>query len=216
MTKIASMVLRLSGMAIFHQLSGLGWGVFVLLSFLPFVGVAWLGWSAGLVMAAFFVDRIVFLIFKAAWQWRLMKGDTGSNKVRMVVITGVAGYMLLQMLGLVATFTDIARAPDLGRQLLELLIPTVLLYGFFFFRAVMAGTNTGDDGKYLPELVTFVLVNAGVFLVAFVGGIFLVRPLDGTFLGSMFQSGYGVVVFLVVFLRLLVDSLFFSRKTPKH
>lgn len=212
MPKIAPMLLRLSGITIFHQLSGAGWGVFVLLSFLPFIGVAWLGWSAGFVMAAFFIDRIVFLAFRAAWQWRMMKGDTGSNKARMVVITGVAGYMLLQMLGLVATFTDIAQAPDLGGRFLEILIPTVLLYGFFFFRGVMAGGHAGDNGKYMPELVTFVLVNAGVFLVAFVGGIFLVRPLDGTFLGSFFQSGYGVVIFLLVFLRLLADALLFSRK----
>lgn len=211
---------KLSLMFMFGELRKTGLTAFFLLGIFPFFGVILFGWNPAIILAGFFIDRVIYLLFCFIYDVILLaksseKGDKLRKLIQALFVYLVSSYMLIQFFGLIVSIAGLLDQPDTVQDLTTLLIAIIILYSIPFISGLRDISKIPQSPHSLNHYVGIVLISAAIFMISFVGGVFLVPALQDHALGYFFKSGYGVVIFLFVSLRLIVDIFFFSFKQKK-
>lgn len=215
---ISGILNRLAAFAIFTQLSSTGWIGFVLLSFLPFFGYTLLGWNHAIILSSFFIDRIVFVFFfLLAEKYHLAKSNRldKNSLFKDVFAFLVTSYMLLQFLGLILSLTGLLREMSLTQELLEMTFSIFIVYLVQWLISLKQTKSELWVRQALTRCVTITISSAFIFMIAFFAGVFLKSSVDGTFLANFFQTGYGIIIFVMMSLRLLFDVISFKLNKSK-
>ncbi|TNE74294.1 hypothetical protein EP331_02010 [bacterium] len=206
---------RLAAFTLFAQLQKTGWAAFVLLGFLPFIGVVFLGWSVEVVLLSYFIDRLVYIfyLFLADEIHRIRsRRFIVQDFVRTFIVFLVVMYMLLQFVGLIASLTGALKNASITTELIQVLVSIAVLYGIPWAQSFWKTDSAKWEFQFFRQSVGLVLVSGATFMIAFIGGVFLVNTIRDTFLASFFKNGYGIVIFIFVLLRLSTDAFFFTIK----
>lgn len=206
---------QLAGLSIYSQLKFSGWISFVILGFLPFFGVVLFGWSVEIVLLSYFLDRMIYLfyLFLADEIHRFKtSGFMVSKGIKNAFIWLVSSYILLQFVGLIASLTGAFQQPDLRSELIQIVGSLLILYGVPWFQSVWKTDSRAWQNQIQKQTIPIVLLSAFTIMIAFVSGIFLRNSIEGIFMVGFFKNGFGIVIFVFVFLRFLTDAFFFTQK----
>jgi hypothetical protein len=206
---------QLAGLSIYSQLKISGWISFIILGFLPFFGVVFFEWSVEIVLLSYFFDRIIYLfyLFLADEIHRFKaSGFNVSKGLKNGFIWLVSSYMLLQFVGLIASLTGAFQQSNLRSELIQILGSLFIFYGIPWLQSVWKADSRAWQNQIQKQSIPIILLSAFTFMFAFFSGIFLRNSIEGTFLAGFFKNGYGIVIFVFVFLRFLTDAYFFTRK----
>lgn len=215
MSIVTSTIRYLSGAVIFGQMRAMGWIGFFLIAFLPFIGVRFLDWHPGMLLTGYVIDRIVYLLFFFAMESVMMARSgrlTSSSFVRELLVVLVMSYMLLQFFGLIVSLTGIANSMEGLREIFALTIAMFVIYGLQFVSALRTDDAKDWEPKVFKEGVVLVILTGFTILFSLVIGVALTVALKNSMFADFFDTGYGVVIFLFVVIRLVSDVWFFSRR----
>ena len=204
---------RIATFAIFSQISSTGWLGFVLLSFLPFFGYTVLGWNHGIIISSFFIDRMIFVFFYfLANTYHMQKSNRSKSQslFKDFFVFLVSSYMLLQFLALVLSLSGLLNDFKLTHELYEMSISIFVVYLIQWLLSLRTVDSNKWEGNVGTKAVLITISSAFIFMVSFFLGVFLKRPLQGTFLGAFFQTGYGVIIFCIMSFRLMFDVVSFK------
>lgn len=204
---------RLAAFAIFTQLSSTGWIGFVLLSFLPFFGYTLLGWNHAIILSSFFIDRIFFVFFfLLAEKYHLAKSKRldFNSTLKDVFAFLVTSYMMLQFLGLILSLTGLLNEISLTKELLEMSSSIFIVYLVQWLISLKQTKSESWIPQVFTRCVSITLSSAFIFMIAFFIGVFSIRLIKGSFLGDFFQTGYGIIIFVMMTLRFLFDVISFK------
>jgi hypothetical protein len=204
----------------FGELRKTGLTAFFLLGLFPFFGVILLGWNPAIILAGYFIDRIVYLLFCFIYDVILLaRSSQSENKLKRLVqalfVFLVSAYLLIQFFGLIVSIAGLLDQPDTTQDLITLLIAIIILYSIPFIGGLKNINKLPQSPHSLNHYVGIVMISAALFMISFVGGVFLVPVLREHVLGYFFKNGYGIIIFLFVALRMITDIFFFSFNAKK-
>lgn len=198
---------------ILGQLRSVGLLFFITFSFVPFIGVRLFGWDPVMMLVAYFLDRVVYLIFYAIMN-RIMlsraKVQEKGSVLREIMVVSICSYMMIQF---GAFIFSLGGTLELQEQIYELgiiFICIVLFYGFMFFRGLQNTDPASWKDQVFVNAVGITLLSAFIGMISFSSAIFLRQFAEGSFAASFFGTGYGIMIFVFVILRLISDLIFFA------
>jgi|GEM_PF-5189788 hypothetical protein len=212
---IVSLLGKLSGLVLFSRLRQSSLAAFIVLSFLPFLGVIWFDWEPIHILAAYFIDRLLYLLFfqitNIGMQIRGRKNGLAGRIFRIFFELFVGGYMLLGLLFFVLSLSgDFFKSTTFYYEFFQLTVAIALLYLIPCVQTLRLESPETWKSKDVVHTVGIVLLSGAVFMISFVGGVMLIPVFSNSFFSSFFGSGYGIVMFLFVLLRMVSDMLFFK------
>ncbi len=212
---IMGILQQLAGLSIYSQLKFSGWLSFIILGFLPFLGVVFFGWSVEIVLLSYFLDRIIYLFYlflaDEVHHFKAL-GFNVSKSLKNGFIWLVSSYLMLQFVGLIASLTGSFQQPGLRVELVQIIGALFILYAVPWFQSVWKTDSSAWQNQTQKQTVPIVLLSTFTFMIAFFSGIFLRNSIEGTFLAGMFKNGYGIIIFVFVLIRFLTDAFYFTRK----
>lgn len=210
-----SLINKLSGLVLFSRLRQSSFTAFILLSFLPFAGVVWFNWDPLFLIAAYFIDRLCYLLFfqitHIIMRVRSRKKGLAGHIIRALFELFVGGYMLLGLLFFVLSLSgDVFDDSSTLSDLIETTIAIAILYLIPCVQTLRYESPDKWNPKDGIQTIGIVFLSGAVFMLSFVGGVMLIPTVAESFLSSFFITGYGIVIFLFVVLRIVSDLLFFK------
>lgn len=212
---LSGILKRFTSIAILSQTKTSGWIPFLFISLLPFWGYIFFDWHQGVILASFFIDRFLYVIFLFfVDQIHVFKAQKWSvtflfqNLLQFAVI----GYFIIGVGFFIIQLTGISDDNLLIQDILEISITLFILYGYHSYLSIKNDDSSKWKSNHTSSLVILVFSTVGSFLIAFFLGVFLVMPLKGTYLGVFFNSGYGVIIFFITSFRMIFDLLAMTTK----
>lgn len=210
---LARILQKLSFIVVLGRLNTIGFFGYILLSFIPFIGVTLLGWDPVMILIGYFVDRIIYLLFLWLMNRIMLKKSNrlkthSSFKDLLVILVG--SYMLLQFGALFYSFGGTLEPEEQLNELAAITVCIVFFYGYQFYVGLQSINPHSWVNNILTQTIGIVLLSGFLALSSLFLAIFLAQSVNGTFAGSFFQSGYGIMIFVFIAFRLVSDFLFFS------
>jgi hypothetical protein len=219
MNLILGILSRLSQIVLFSNLQSSGLTIFILLSGLPFIGFLFFGWSPQVLFISYFIDRLIYLFFYFLYESVTgfkSKKLSGKEFGRLLIVYLVSSYMLLQLLGLLLMLFSYLFDESSWLEIQQVSAAIFLLYGFQWITSIKNQNNEDWKPTFFKQTVGIVLLSGATLMISLVAGVFLRNVIDGTFLASFFKSGLGIMLFVFIGIRFLIDAWFLSRKAKKN
>lgn len=209
---LTGIIQKLSLISIFGRLQRTGWIAFFVLAWLPFFGVAFLGWEPTLILVAYFLDRLIYLFFYFIIDVVMLKRtkNLDANKlVRNFFVLVVCCYFLLQLGGLVISMSNLFESQNSINELIQISIAIFILYGIQCINALFKLDPYEWKSNFFITGSGSVFIAGSIFLVALIGSVFLVSTIKNSLFANFFGTGYGILIFIFTLLRIVSDLAFF-------
>lgn len=209
---VGSIFQKFSLAVVFGRLKTTGWIAFILLGILPFFGVIFLSWEPSIILAGYFADRIIYLLFYFLTDVIMFTRSgkfTGTELGKKVFSALVSIYIMLQFFALIADIAGIFTSQEMLNELISLTAAIFLLYGIQFVLSLKQIKPSEWKSDLITQYGRMVFLSGAIFMISFVGGVFLVPIIRDSFLSSFFVNGYGIIIFMFTILRMASDMIFF-------
>jgi len=218
MNLIIEILSRLSQIVLFSNLKSSGLTIFILLSGLPFVGFWFFGWSPQVLFVSYFIDRLIYLLFYFLYESVVgfkSKIMEGKDFVRLLFVYLVSSYMLLQLLGLLLMLFGSLFEENWWIEIQQVSAAIFLLYGFQWITSLKSQNYEAWKPTFFKQTVGIILISGATLMISLVAGVFLRNVIDRTFLATFFKSGLGIMLFVFIGIRFMIDAWFFIPKKKK-
>jgi len=218
MNLLLGILSRLSQIVLFSSIKSSGLTIFILLSGLPFLGFWFFGWSPQVLFISYFIDRIIYLLFyflhESVVGFKSKKME-GKDFVRLLFVYLVSSYMLLQLLGLLMMLFGSLFEENWWIEIQQVSAAIFLLYGFQWITSLKSQNYEEWKPTFFKQTVGIILISGATLMISLVAGVFLRNVIDGTFLATFFKSGLGIMLFVFIGVRFMIDAWFFIPKKKK-
>lgn len=136
--------------------------------------------------------------------------DEKPSVVREIFVVAVCSYMMLQFGAFIFSLGGTLELDEQIQELGIILSCIVLFYGFMFFRGLQTTEPASWKDNTFINAIGITLLSGFIGMIAFSSAIFLTQFADGTFAATFFGTGYGIMIFVFVMLRLISDLIFFA------
>lgn len=136
--------------------------------------------------------------------------DEKPSVVREIFVVAVCSYMMLQFGAFIFSLGGTLELDEQIQELGIILSCIVLFYGFMFFLGLQTTEPASWKDNTFINAIGITLLSGFIGMIAFSSAIFLTQFADGTFAATFFGTGYGIMIFVFVMLRLISDLIFFA------